>query len=279
MKKLIFSGCSYTAGNGWADLPVNESRKIEVKDSPYLWVNLCANHIDLFKSLELINIGTGGASNTEIFDNAIEQIVTHGDTIDTLVCQWTSVPRYRFNVGFELWDTSVTMNHNNLQTHNVNLNSGNEWTREYITNLTDRLRVMHHLHWEIVKVVRYSNIIKQAAKKLAINRVIFVNGSCPWDLNYFNYLSAPTVLPSDYTDFTKNEILNIKSRPDEDIFKLYQLAHAHYQNAGGIDSNDWANLYNSFKYTQIDTNFDQKHPGISSNQNYFQQIKNFLQTQ
>jgi hypothetical protein len=278
MKKLVFSGCSYTAGNGWADLSVNESMRTEVKNSPYLWVNLCANNIDIFKSLELINVGKGGASNTEIFENTIEQVVKHGCAIDTVVCQWTSVPRYNFNVGFELWSTSEDLNLNNPRTHDVNLNRGDHWPREYITDLMDRLRVMHHLHWEIVKVLRYSNIIKQATKKLNINRVIFVNGMCPWDLNYFDYLVGPTVLPEEYTNFTKNEILNIESRSDEDIFKLYQLAHTHYQEAGGIDSNDWVNLYNSFYHDRTDTNFDQIHPGINSNQLYFEQIKTFLKT-
>jgi hypothetical protein len=277
MKKLVFSGCSYTAGNGWADLPPDESLKIEVKDSPYLWVNLCANNIDVFKNLELINAGVGGASNSEIFENTIEHIMFHGDNIDTVICQWTSMPRYNFNVGFELWSTNESL-YNRVRTHNVNLNRGDQWSREYITDLTDRLRVMHHLHWEILKVVRYSNIIKQATRKLKINRIIFINGLCPWDEDYFNFIDDPSISPEKYTAFTKKEILNIDSRNDEDIHKLYHLAHKHYQSAGGIDSTDWVNLYNSFYNSCTDTNFDQNHPGINSNQHYFQQVKNFLET-
>jgi hypothetical protein len=277
MKKLVFSGCSYTAGNGWLNLPPTESEGLEVKDSQHLWVNLCAKNIEIFKNLELVNAGKGGASNTEIFENTIEQMITHSHSVDTVVCQWTAMPRYNFNPGFELWSTSESI-HNNSRLHDVNLNCGTQWSREYITDLVDRLRVMHHLHWEIVKVVRYSNIIKQAANKLNIGRVFFVNGLCPWDANYFDCIAGLHVLPQHYTDFTKKEILNIDSRRDEDIFKLYQLAHNHYNEAGGVDSRDWVNLYGSFYHTRIDTNFDQRHPGINSNQQYFQQVKTFLKT-
>jgi hypothetical protein len=68
--KILFAGCSYTAGNGWTDTTPEESTKIELKDSPYLWVNICHSTIDRFKNLELVNLGKGGASNTEIFENA-----------------------------------------------------------------------------------------------------------------------------------------------------------------------------------------------------------------
>jgi len=271
-KKLLFAGCSYTAGNGWADIKADESTKIEVKDSPHLWVNLCHNRIERFSTLDLINVGRGGASNTDIFQNTVREMVTHGNKIDTVICQWTSMPRYNWNVGFELWDTSENLGHNQIQLrkHDVNLNRGDTWPREYVVDLTNRLRVMHHLHWEILKVVDYSNIICRLAQQLGIDHVFFINGLCPWDQNYF--VELDNVKPEAYTEFTKTDILNIDTRDDADILKLYKLAHQHYQERGGIDSSNWINLYDSFHKKRIDTNFDKEHPGEKSNMLYYEMI-------
>jgi hypothetical protein len=86
------------------------------------------------------------------------------------------------------------------------------------------------------------------------------------------------VLPEDYTPFTKTHILDIESKNDNDIFKLYNIMHDEYNCAGGIDSCDWINLYSSMKDCQIDTNYDKIHPGKISNQQYYQQVSNFLKS-
>ena len=62
-----------------------------------------------------------------------------------------------------------------------------------------------------------------------------------------------------------------------DIFALYDLAHDHYQQHGGVNPGSWINLYDSFHQQKIDVNFDLEHPGIESNQTYFQTVKNRLQ--
>lgn len=270
MKKLLFSGCSYTAGNGF-----DQNNPLRaVKDSPHLWTNLFQQSALKYKNMEQVNIGVGGASNTEIFENTVKSLAEYGSDVDTMFCQWTSMPRYNFVAGFELWSTNVSFVMDEKITHDINLNNGTTWTRSYVNDLIDRLRVMHHLHWEILKVVNYTNIIKKLAVKLNINNVFFINGLCPWDENYF--VELQNVLPNQYTNFTKKEILNIDSKDDQDIFKLYKLAHRHYQEAGGINENEWINLYNSYNSQQIDFNFDSKHPGIESNKLYVQLIKNRL---
>jgi len=277
-KKIIFAGCSYTAGNGWAQLSPDESMKIAVKDSPHLWVNLVQKNIEIFKELDLINIGRGGASNTDIFANTMRAMSEHKDSIDTLVCQWTGVPRYNWNVGFELWDTSEDIPSPAVVTkrkHAINLNRGDQWPREYIDDLTNKLRVMHHLHWEILKIVDYSNIIQKLAVKIGINRVYFVNGLCPWDNDYFVRLQ--NVLPETFTEFTKTEILNVKTRDDEEIYALYNLAHDHYQEKGGIDTKSWINLYQSFRSLTTDYNYDKSHPGIESNLAFYKIFQERLQ--
>ena len=277
MSKVVFTGCSFTAGNGWVDMAdPDESHKLECKNHPDLWVNLCATQIDQLKNLEVVNLGEGGASNSEIFANTVRAIGTFGPGIDTLFCQWTGMPRYNFDIGFELWSTREGLQRVGKSKHNVNLTCGDSWSRKYLDDIFDRFLVLHHLHGEIVKVVEYSSILQKLSQQLGI-KLYFVNGICPWDRNYFVKLSG--VSPEEYTLFTKKEILNIESRDDEDIFKLYDIMHTDYVQAGGIDLSNWVNLYDSMKQTMLDTNYDNNHPGKKSNQLYFQQVKNFLETQ
>lgn len=267
-KKLLFSGCSFTAGNGWVDTDTEESKRTDCKNSPHLWVNICHTRIDKFSRLDLINVAHGGASNTEIFQNTVREIVKHGNQIDTVFCQWTGMPRYNWNVGFELWNTSEGLLPG--RTHDITVRQGDTWSRKYLNDLSDRLRVLHHLHWEILKVVDYSNIIYKLTKQLGILNVFFVNGLCPWDNNYF--IELDNVKPEMYTAFTKKEILDIDTRNDADILELYKLAHKQYQEAGGMTQLPWINLYNSLLTTQVDTNFDSNHPGEKSNILYYEMI-------
>jgi hypothetical protein len=111
--------------------------------------------------------------------------------------------------------------------HDVNLNRGDHYPTKYMQDLLDRLKALHHLHWEILAIIKYSKIINDLAKKLKIANVFFVNGFCPWDENYFVRLE--NTLPESYTSFTKKEILNIDTRDDKDIFELYHRAHDQYQ--------------------------------------------------
>jgi len=267
MKKFVITGCSFTSGSGWDENDLFS----DSKDDNRLWTNICSREIKRFQHLELMNLGQGGASNAEIFQNAVRAIANTDSDIDTMFCQWTSVPRYNFNVGFELWDTSESLNTN--RKHDITLRSGDHWPREYINDLLDRLRVLHHTHWEIVKIIDYSNILSELAKQKNFN-IFFINGICPWDYNYF--VELHNVNPEEYTPFTKTTILNIDSRLDQDIYKLYHLAHQHYRNVGGINEFQWINLYDSFRKQTVDFNFDNIHPGQHSNRIFFKQIESQL---
>lgn len=263
IKKIIFSGCSYTAGNGWNQIPAQFH--LPNKESPLLWVNQVHRQIKNFSGLELYNVGQGGASNTTIFENTMRAMLQHGTSIDTVFCQWTSMPRYNWRIGFDLkekfenWDPDGGISNNN-----------------YIRDIVDRLRVMHHLHWEILKVVDYSNQIRRLGKMIGARNIFFVNGLCPWDDQYFLHRSDPG--PHDYSEFTKTQILELNnSHTDEYYVKLYNLAHAHYKQAGGINESNWINLYNSWQKNVSDHNGDGIHPGENSNRLFFELVKRRLQ--
>ena len=276
MKKVIFTGCSFTAGNGWANIPAEKSSQIQCKNYPGLWVNLCHTRLPELSHLELVNLGVGGACNTEIFENTVQAISEHANNIDTIFCQWTSMPRYKFSAGLELWVTGESIEAGGRSNEDVHLSDGTVWTRKYLDDLLNRLNVLHHLHGEILKVVKYTNILQALAFNHNI-KIYFINGSCPWDQNYFVQLNA--FLPQDLTPFTKTAILNIESRSDKDIFELYKIIHNDYACKGGIDPASWVNLYSPMSKNKLDTNYDNQHPGVKSNQLYFQQVKNFLEAQ
>lgn len=276
MKKVVFTGCSFTAGNGWIDIPAEKSGQIECKDYSGLWVNLCHTQLPELNQLELVNLGVGGASNTEIFETTVQAIGEHASNIDTIFCQWTIMPRYKFNVGLELWATSESIEVNGRSKEDVRLSDGTVWTRKYLDDLLNRLSVLHHLHGEILKVVKYTNILKKLVSNYNI-KIYFVNGLCPWDQNYFVRLD--NFVPDDLTPFTKTDILDIKSKADSDIVKLYKKIHDDYDSNGGIDPLCWVNLYSPMTKNKIDTNYDNLHPGTESNRLYFQQVKNFFKAQ
>lgn len=265
MNKVVFAGCSFTAGTGWPD----------AQNSSNLWCVLCHQHIPVLQNLEHVNIGQAGASNQDIFENIINSISHHGSSIKYLFCQWTAAHRYNFNVGFELWHTSESLQE--TPTHpDINL-SDITYRRKYLEDIKTQFKTLHHIHYEIVKVIRYSKIISNLASQFGI-KCIHINGICPWDENYFNELTGPHVRPEDYTTFTKNQIINISNRTDKDIFELYAKAHQDYRNAGSIDPGEWVNLYRSQWNSRIDFNFDKAHPGAKSNQVYFDWVKDFLNT-
>jgi hypothetical protein len=255
MNAIAFAGCSYVAGYG-----LNPKNHSDSKSSPYLWVNLCHQKILQFKKLELINISYEGSSNTEIFEQAVE-IISKNKNLKYLICCWTSMPRYSFRAGFELYDTTISME-NKQRIHHLNDTIISE---KYLQDLVDRINTLHHLQHEIVKLIKYTNILTNLTKEKQI-KFFNVNSLCPWDNKFFIQKDLENLLPSDLTKFTQKEILNVDTRSDQEIIALYQLQHQMYNDVGGIQSKNWINLYNSYHNMCVDVNYDKLHPGIKSNQ-------------
>jgi len=250
MNKVIFGGCSFTAGTGWE----------EKSNASELWTNLCCNNISQLKNLEQVNLGIPGAGNTEIFETTLSALAKDAKNIKYVICQWSATHRYNFYSSLEPWETKV---------------SWKSKDKNDDCQLLSRFIVRHHMHYEILKIVKYSAIITNVCKHLNIIP-IFLNGLCPWDKNYFDKIQLPGTKPEDYTPFTKHHVLDINQRSDKDINILYNKIHADYRAAGGIDPKNWVNLYHSMYQCRVDVNADKQHPGSKSNQIYFEQVKNFL---
>lgn len=258
MPKLIVTGGSITSGCGW--MPYQQDNT---------WVNRV--HIIKFPHCDLLNISQAGGSNEMVFTESVDAMLRHQNDIELVLCNWLSMPRYHYSLGHELYDT---MDWAQDRQEDLGIN-GVVIEKNYINSLKQRFFSLHHLHFEIVKTIRWANIISSLGKKLGIP-VYHINDSCPWDENYFVRLEGDNILPAHYTEFTKKEILNIDNRNDPEILDLYKKTHDDYNRVGGVDTCAWINLYDSFISLQTDTNSDDSHPGRQSNKIYSYKILEFL---
>jgi hypothetical protein len=254
----IFTGCSYTEGIGLAD---------KSKDTD-LWVNIV--HPLLPGNTQVLNLGKGESSNLEIFHSSIDAVLSH--KCQYLFVQWTKLLRYRLNPGVETHDTSINfvddVTHN--VTHSVAVNPDIKYSESYIASIKNRFFDLHHPHYEIIKIIEYSCLIKKLCDRLGVT-VWFVNGILPWDADYFVHLQNLDRLPSDTTPYTQQR-LNAVSRDDDEYFLLYDKIHSEYKILESVKQN-WLNLYSSFcDCFYLDQGLDDLHPGIKSNRAFAQHL-------
>lgn len=250
MSYTLFTGCSYTAGSGFDT----------EKDDPQLWVNQIHNRY--FAHTKLLNVGSGGRSNAGIFQDTMWYMLHR--PVRYAFVEWTSMPRYNLELGFELYETYQTFLPNGTcLDHKLN---DIEYSSSYLNSIRDRFTALAHDCYEIVNLLHYVNVIAKCAS-LTQTEIFFVNGLCPWDHNFFE--KKTQVLPNQYTAYTQ-KILNTQNRDDDEIFALYEKMHQRFELTGGIQSNLWLNLYDSMWDTRIDANNDGCHPGYESNKQYTQ---------
>ena len=248
MKYCVFAGCSYTAGNGFA-LERNE---------PRLWVNQI--HNNLFSHTTKLNVSYSGRSNAGIFQDTVNALLSY--PVKYAIVEWTSMPRYELELGFELYPTGQVFLPNGPCRDQI-LNDI-KYPKEYLNSIRDRFTSLAHDCYEILNLVKYVNSIVKLAK-INNTKVFFVNACCPWDIGFFN--KKTNVLPADYTAYTQ-QLLNASTRDDVEVFQLYDKLHDNFMQAGGVHESLWLNLYHSMVHFQIDVNSDQAHPGVESNDRF-----------
>lgn len=248
MSYTLFTGCSYTAGTGF---------ELE-KEDPLLWVNQL--HQRYFSNTHKLNVSSSGRSNSGIFQDTMWNLLHF--PVRYAIVQWSSMPRYNMELGFELYHTHQTFTPNN-KCKDHNLNDVN-YSASYLNSIQDRFVSLAHDCFEITNLIYYVNAIIKCAK-LTQTQVFFVNGLCPWDADFF--VKQTNVLPDQYTVYTQR-ILNTHNRADNEIFALYEKMHTRFELAGGIQAEHWLNLYNSMYNSIIDVNLDNLHPGYNSNNQY-----------
>lgn len=254
----LFVGCSYTFGEGFA----------QQSQEPNLWVNLLHSNVKALRCTELVNLGESASSNEKIFYKASRYIAAYQPRFAFV--QWTSAPRYNILLGVETYPTNQYFAFDGSACDH-NLHSVN-YSAKYLQNVKNRFLLLHHPHQNILNIVEYTNSLIELSR-LTKTQLFFINGLCAWDRGYFSKLNDS--LPSAYTLYTQ-QILETATRDDEQVYQLYDRIHSDYAKAGTVQESLWLNLYDSFLYHRSDTNDDHIHPGIKSNQFYFEFVKNSL---
>jgi len=258
----IFTGCSYTEGIG---LPNTNNNK-------NLWVNMLYNSCKNLSRTKLLNLGVGGSSNLEIFQQSINALSSY--KVRYLFVAWTSLYRYKFSLGAELYDVGQYWSASTPLV-DVDLNPNITYTKKYLTDIKNKFFSLHHDHYEIVKILAFVSTIACLCKKLNV-KVYFVNNILPWDSGYFNIATNQNCVPSNTTPYTQ-KLLNAKTRDDEEFFKIYNTIHQDYHNSGGLLECQWLNLDHSFyDHFFLDLGDDDLHPGELSHQKFGEYlIENF----
>jgi hypothetical protein len=256
----VFTGCSYVEGVGLSNTSKNEN----------LWVNLFFNSNDILSKTKLLNFGRGGATNFEIFQRSVDAMSNYN--IRHLFVSWTEIYRYKFSCGLEKYSTDVYWGLNS-PTADIGINPDIVFTKEYLANIKNRFFALHHDHYQILQILRFTHSLSQLAKKIGI-KIYFINCLLPWDKNYFQPIASPTRLPSDTTQYTQ-KLLNSDTRNDTDFFDIYDQIHIEYQKSQGLGECNWLNLDQSYRQNfYIDTGNDNLHPGVDSNKKFAKYLIN-----
>lgn len=249
MTHCVFAGCSYTAGSGFE----------QERQDPRLWtMQLHQSHSALNRT-HYVNVGNGGASNARIFYEAVQALLKFD--CEFAFVAWTSVPRYEMDLGLELYQTRQCFIPNTAsRDHDLNLGT---ISAEYLNKVRDRFVSLAHDHREIWFLLGYINQLMRLSL-LRKTKLFFVNALCPWDTDFF-IKRENSFLPNDLTKYTQT-LLNVNTRSDQEIFKLYDFMHQEYEQQGGVHEQKWLNLYQSIRSLKIDSNSDGRHPGPKTNQ-------------
>jgi hypothetical protein len=190
---------------------------------------------------------------------------------DLIVIQWTYLNRLNFNVGLETYPVDTRL------TDDLDINIVNHVTisAKWLQDLGDRLRMISNIHWDILKLVKYVNTLREIQCHSRKQELLFVNGAVVWPDQYF--CKKDYTFPNELSDF-EQRMLDTEHRDDEEIKKIYHMCHDSYTDYGGIQEKLWANLYDPMIRTKIDNiRPGDFHPGYQSQALFADQFKLILQ--
>lgn len=270
MARLVTIGCSVTCGSG-----LNPEFLDEDKSHPDLWVNLV--HKNIFPHLKVENPSIPGSGFREHFETASQYLASqhHSEPIDTLIIGWTTVPRYIIYTGLETYDTRFFTHSKvfrDIQLHDIT------WTKNFLEKFAEEFKALHHSHYDILKIVLYSNILIDIAR-LAGTKIYFV-AAMNWDKNYFTRLTPEEFSPAKLTPLTQ-KLLHTDTRSDKEIFTLYNQMHDDYDRAGGINRRHWVNADDPMwpKTHGMDKSHDGLHTGPKGHHFMYELIKKHIESQ
>ena len=239
-KTMLVCGCSFANGHGLTG----------GKDDSQLWVNQVATKLDY----TVTNIAESGRNNDWIFIETALELTKHKYSV--VLVAWSMLPRINIDLDLELYTTASRLTGADLIETNQRTFS-KKWQKQ----VGDKLLEAYSYHWDLLKLIKYVNILNSIHKN-----IYFVNTYGPWTDNFFT--KQDIQLPSDLDQFTQ-DLLNVDTRDDTEIFQLYNMIHNQYNDAGSIKKHLWLNLYDSFFKNKLDNaSSTDRHPGYLSQDAY-----------
>jgi len=252
--KVLAVGCSITRGHGL----------IHTSSDPKLWVNRLFPE----EKYEVVNLAKTGYNNSWIFLETMSGLLT--DTYDIILVGWTTIPRFKFHVGLELYSVHTMLDELDVHINNKVVVSG-----KWLKKIGNSLKEIHNDHWDFLDLVKYVNTLIHIQEKKNNGQIFFVNTLGPWPAQYFTKKQFNQ--PIDLTPF-EQKLLQIDTRDDNEIFQLYDMIHKDYETYGGIQEAHWLNLYSSLRSMQIDNvSLTDLHPGYQSQEIFDQYLTPILQ--
>lgn len=248
MTKILVAGCSMANGHSLKGM------KIQDVNDPLIWPNLLSRH---FARPEVHNLSVSGFNNHSIFIETMSALIKHH--YDVVIVSWSQLGRINLRVGLELYSTLSKLNDHD----DINLNPGVQISNKWLNSIGDNLRKIQNDHWLLLDLVKYVNTLYHLQATVRGSDIFFVNSMMDFlPLGYFEKKEYAT--PSELDTYTQ-ELLNVNSRDDDEIRKLYCMIHNQYESYGGIQSQAWLNLYHSLQSLQIDNAQPKdQHPGYQS---------------
>ena len=262
MKKALVTGCSMTSG--FMMNPDVNAKTHEYPQHPKLWCNQLLQYMGF---TNIVNNASTGANNQTIFQKTVESLMS--DRYDTILVQWSDLARLNQHIGLEMYQTRTMFKNS----HDINLVNHITISRKSLDNIGEKIHALTNLHWNILELVQYVNVLKELQESRGGN-IFFVNGLCSWSDNYFNRVPDPE--PANLSSFLQ-EILQIDHRDDAEIFQLYNLIYDQYEKNRGMQEQNWLNLYDSLASRKVDSiRPNDFHPGFASQDMYFSYLKEQL---
>jgi hypothetical protein len=243
MTKILAVGCSITKGHGLC----------HEENDPKLWVNQLIN--STFRNPSILNLATTARNNHWIFTETSAEIIKND--YDVVIVGWTAIDRLNINIGLELYPTCSM-----LKNIDVNINPNITIKGKTLEKLGNEIHKLKNTHWNILELIKYINILYYIQVTVKKSKLFFVNALSSYPETYFQYLNFTK--PSDL-DVLTQDLLNVKTRSNDEIKKLYNMIHEQYSYYGGIHKECWLNLNCALNKLTIDTISDtDAHPGYKS---------------
>ena len=238
---ILIVGCSYSADCGFVD-PAGK-----------VWYH----HIP--KSHSITNLSLRGQSNYKIFVKSCQELLDKNN-YDLVIVQWTTLHRLNFNDGLSVYDNPVNLTLSTPKDSSLE-KFHSIWTNNFINSRIE-LSEFLSLASTLACLLNSQNVPYMYVK-------MFDNFLTDLQVNDWRQAS----------ELFLESVLHSQELPDWEIDAFYNALCRQFAIMKNLSEANWLNLSSSDWYSSIvDFADDNLHPGVKTNEIFYNQIYNFIKT-